>query len=174
MTEHEVISGYIKTVGREKPANKIFPNVHLGRFECDILELTKSGYLYEYEIKLTKADFKNDAKKQTGTYVIVDGKYQSKPLFKYDHLSDGKRVNYFYYVVPEGLLKAEDVPEFAGLMEFKSGETVYSDGRAVPYFRFVTIKNAKKLSPSKISQERYIKLLESTYYRYHSLRAKIK
>lgn len=32
-------------------------------FECDVMAVTKAGYLEEYEIKLSASDFKADAKK---------------------------------------------------------------------------------------------------------------
>jgi outer membrane autotransporter protein len=32
-------------------------------FECDVMAVTKAGYLEEYEIKLSASDFKADSKK---------------------------------------------------------------------------------------------------------------
>ena len=49
-------------------ANLIVPNVYHSFFkhELDLLVLTKSGYAYEIEIKITAADLKKDVKKRHG------------------------------------------------------------------------------------------------------------
>ena len=53
--------------------------------ECDMLVLSKSGYLTEIEIKRSWSDFLAD--------------------FKKDHLHEGKLIKYFYYCIPECLLE---------------------------------------------------------------------
>lgn len=165
MTENSIVSEYIKMVFKDKNSTKVFPNIFLDRYECDLLELTKSGYLYEYEIKISKADFKADKKKATfnGT--------------KYDEISSGKRVNYFYYIVPKDLISAEDVPDFAGLIyASKIVVTHFSHEKGyykVDRMRFETIKNAPKLSTEKITERRTAKLLDSVYYRFHTYRNKL-
>lgn len=71
--------------------NIIVPNISFGisrkidgkchnLHECDILSLTKSNYATEYEIKVSKSDFKADKKK----------KHKHNSLF----------IKYFCYVVP--------------------------------------------------------------------------
>lgn len=164
MTEENIINGFIQMAQRERTNNKVFPNIHLGGFECDILELTKAGYLYEYEVKISKADFKADAKKKTwaGT--------------KYELIKLGNRTNYFYYVVPEGLLSVEDVPEFAGLIWARKGEHGISiKGETIVNDRiyFDYKKAALKLSKEKASEKRILKLMESMYYRYHAIRQEV-
>ena len=165
MTSNDIIQGFIDFVFRDRRQNKVFPNIFIDRFECDILELTKSGYLYEYEVKVSRSDFKADAKKAT----FKESKYQS--------IQSGLRVNYFYYVVPENLISVDDVPEFAGLIYAKNREvTFYSD--ELGYYSkdrmfFNIQKQAKKLSGNKISEKKMFKLLESIYYRFHSYKRKI-
>lgn len=44
----------------ERRSNLVFPNIYIGSWEADILEITKSGYTYEYEVKISKSDFKAD------------------------------------------------------------------------------------------------------------------
>jgi hypothetical protein len=108
--------------------------------ECDILSLMKSGLANEYEIKLTRSDFRADAKK--GKYEIFEKRlagvhedirvrrnirgdivhYQPMSAFYTVKLTTP---NYFSYVVPHGLITAEDVPHFAGLVYARSERCHY-------------------------------------------------
>lgn len=114
-------------------------------WESDKLLETKSGYIYEFEIKVSKADYKNDFKHKKDKHIILAGeeKYGDKYLPRYYELLEEnrkvdnwceqsfiksaadnprylvgghKRPNYFYYVVPTGLIDVEDVPDYAGLV----------------------------------------------------------
>ena len=161
MTSKQIINGWIGNVLRERQQNKVFPNVFLGHFEADILEITKAGYSYEYEVKVSRADFKKDVEKR---------KYDVK---KYDLLTGCERVNYFSYVVPEGLISADEVPEFAGLIYVNTHESKYSDGKGtyIKHRLFTkTVKSPVKLSKEKFSSESLMKCYESTYYRFHAKR----
>lgn len=92
-----------------------------GWWECDVCELTPAGYFREYEIKMSRADFKADAGK--GQYVLPFGvKWgagQSTCRTKHDMLAAGDPrgpVN-FYFVTPPGLLSADEIPAWAGWIE---------------------------------------------------------
>lgn len=114
-------------------------------WESDKLLETKSGYIYEFEIKISKADFKNDFKHKKDKHIILEGeeRYGDKYLPRYyEFLEENrkignwceanfiksaannpyyivgghKRPNYFYYATPPDLIKEEDVPEYAGLV----------------------------------------------------------
>ena len=101
------------------------------------------GYIYEFEIKISRADFKNDFKNKKEKHIILKGPteeerfmpsfYQSYEWNKHlynsiddckarikpgdSHLIEShKKPNYFYYAVPEGLIQPEEVPEYAGLI----------------------------------------------------------
>lgn len=84
------------------------PNIYLPDwFEADVCSIRRSLLIDEFEIKISRADFKNDAKK-TG----ADGRT------KYDRLRSGDHpLASFWYIAPVGLLTADDLPEFAGLIE---------------------------------------------------------
>jgi hypothetical protein len=75
--------------------------------ECDILKVTLSGYATEYEIKISRSDFKADLKKK--------------------HKHDSRFVKQIYYVVPFEMLNfaKEHVPEYAGLAFVKNGKVNY-------------------------------------------------
>ena len=79
--------------------NLIVPNVYWGMnmHECDLLMVSKAGYCTEIEIKVSRADLKNDAKKRHG------------------HFSN--RIKYLYFAIPTYLEHCiEFVPKRAGII----------------------------------------------------------
>jgi len=82
-----------------------------GLQECDVISISKSDYIYEYEVKISRSDFKADFKKPKHT-LITEKKFIKE--FKSETLY--LVPNYFYFVVPENLVSVEEVPEYAGLM----------------------------------------------------------
>ena len=115
-------------------------------WESDYLALTKSGYLYEGEVKISRSDFKADMKKKR-KHQILEGTYQPKEV---DVWEKGKYVgkepekvikpHYFFYAVPEGLIQPEEVPEYAGLVYMTD---------VFPYWKWA--KNAPILHKDKYS-----------------------
>ena len=113
-------------------------------WESDKLLWTKAGYIYEFEIKISRADFRNDFKHKPEKHIILAAAYDRPKaealqleLFEkekkershwsleslqhrygsVDYTIDGKKLpNYFYYAVPEGLIQPDEVPEYAGLI----------------------------------------------------------
>ncbi len=117
--------------------------LYVFEWESDKLIWTKTGYIYEFEIKISRADFKNDFKHKKEKHLILRGPtegdlfmprfYESYQWNKhlYESIEDckarvkpgdshliasHKRPNYFYYAVPEGLIQPDEVPEYAGLI----------------------------------------------------------
>lgn len=88
----------------------IVPNSCVFNWESDVISVTRSGFIHEFEIKVTRADFKQDGKKDRARLLcdpVVTGFWGSHTC---------SRPNYFYYVVPQGLIQPEEVPEYAGLI----------------------------------------------------------
>ena len=71
-------------------------NCFIYGWECDFWTLDDKGFTREFEIKITAADFRNDAKKQK-------------------HMTSNG-ANYFYYVCPEYLIKKEEIDKKYGLV----------------------------------------------------------
>ncbi len=88
--------------------NLIIPRVSWGFniHECDLLIMTKSGYLYEVEIKVSRADLIRDSFKSHG------------------HLSS--KIKKLYFAMPEDILGIERkyIPERAGILSISFG-TLY-------------------------------------------------
>ena len=110
------------------------------RWESDKLIWTKAGYIYEFEIKISRADYKNDFKHKADKHLLLSSKMpkESGPVQEdlFDNLlqheqkrypgitkeqvhtypDNTKLPNFFYYAVPEGMLEPDEVPPYAGLI----------------------------------------------------------
>jgi len=82
-----------------------------GLQECDVISISKSDFIYEYEVKISRSDFKADFKKPKHN-LITEKKFVITENVKTWYLVP----NYFYFVVPENLISVEEIPEYAGLM----------------------------------------------------------
>jgi hypothetical protein len=71
-------------------------------WEIDVLSMNKNDYLTEYEVKVSRSDFKADAKKKKWQW--------------YEKRIETMISNYFYYTCPEGLILENEIPAFAGLI----------------------------------------------------------
>ena len=75
---------------------------YLFNHEVDVLSLNKSGYLTEFEVKVSRSDFKADLKKEKWEW--------------FDVRLETQIPNYFIYsCIPELIIK-EEIPSFAGLV----------------------------------------------------------
>jgi hypothetical protein len=86
-----------------------------GLSECDVISMSKSDYIYEYEIKISRSDFKADFKKQKHSMIL-------EKQFINESYSDNLNCytpNYFYFVVTENLVSVDEVPYYAGLIYVK-------------------------------------------------------
>lgn len=122
---------------------KLF-NFYMFNSESDFFCVSTSGYVVEVEIKISKSDFKNDFKKTLSSGVNKHQNLKSSATYK---------PNKFYFAVPEGLIKKEDVPDYAGLIYVKSSATSY------------VVKEAKFLHKTKHFENiRFVKRLMNKYY----------
>ena len=94
----------------DKGHSFIAPNCKALGYEADLLSVLASGHCYEYEIKVTRADFAADAAKRT----------KHDTYSRAGNMREGNRAKHaparFYYVVPDGLVQPAEVPVQYGLM----------------------------------------------------------
>ena len=119
-------------------------------FECDVCEITKAGYMVEYEIKMSRADFKADAEKRRNPIYYWDGHHLAVPEVqhtKWKRLASGDPFGpvRFYFVTPVGLLHLGDIPLWAGWIE-----AVGIQGGRIPW----KVKLELKKEPRKLHQIR--------------------
>ena len=103
----KALKQYYTTWGRGR-TNIIFPELRLGSGYCGVAQRRIDMFLISsnagnqttaFEIKVSRQDFKHDLES--------DLKQRGARLYS----------NLFYYVTPKGLLKPEEIPLWAGLME---------------------------------------------------------
>lgn len=114
--------------------NLIVPNISWGMFlhECDMLVVTKAGYAYEIEIKVSKSDLKAD-------------------MFK-KHGHNSRKIKRLYFAIPEELINAiEYIPERAGIIVVKPANGYY-------YGRCYKIREAAVVGDYKFTAEDRLKV----------------
>lgn len=117
----------------------IMPNYTPCRWqECDVWRVTKSRYAYEYEIKVTLADFRADFKKGWKHRQLVD------------RVTAGP--SRFWYVAPAGIILHNELPFYAGLLEWTRGG-------------FVIVRDAPRQHTSKVGLEQIEHAMRACYYR---------
>lgn len=131
-----------------------------GWWECDVFEISASGFFREFEIKLNRSDFKSDATKRKRRYDWKDG--TNEDLMKHELLArrDPRGPTRFYYVCPEGVLTPEIVPEWAGLL-------ITRMDRAKVYI--LEAKSAPQLHRQKVSSKVQQHASGICYWRMHHL-----
>lgn len=108
------------TVWGKSRSNVIFPELRLGSGYCGVAERridlfvissSEGNVTTAFEIKASKQDFLKD--------INNDLKQRGARLYS----------NYLYYVAPKGMIKSEEIPVFAGLIEFDFENYPYTDER---------------------------------------------
>lgn len=84
-------------------------NMFLYGWESDYLAISRNGYVYEAEIKISRSDFHADLKKPKHALFANPS---SEPV-----------PNYFYYICPDGVITEEDLVDvpYAGLVYVQPG-----------------------------------------------------
>ncbi len=126
-------------------------NIYLFHWESDLIYVSKNGYITEYEIKISKSDFKADKNK---TY--KHQKLGSCSTFK---------PKYFWYVCPPNVIDIQNIPDYAGLIYCNSlryHEVTYSSLRD----NIKIIKKAPKLKSDKITDQKLIDILKKGNTKY--------
>lgn len=101
----------------------------VGYDESDIIVVSRAGIVIECEVKISRADFRKDMKKTQKHWRLKNGIF----------LPQQKSPNKFFYACPEGLIKPEEVPEYAGLI-YVNGFTLKEEKQVS--FEIKTIKKA--------------------------------
>ncbi len=117
------------------------PNSMLYGWEADMLRVTKSGYVYEFEIKVTASDFYADKRK---------AKWYSR----------NPGANYFTYVMPKDLVKLETIPEDAGIWW-------YTGRRG--WCSFEIARRPKKKHPNKVTEKQMARLTNSLTFKFWNI-----
>ena len=150
MTEAKIARALWNKWGRG--ADIVARNIKMYPFESDVLMLRHSGYLTEYEIKLSVSDFNADSKKSYGV----------TSTSKYDWLQSGKGPNRFCYVMHEQMMQKVDIPSWAGLITFWENVSLDQLSHTI-----LTIRKPAKLLHKRISDDTVREqMMICMYYKY--------
>lgn len=129
----------------------ILPNISHSwlPWEADLISVTKSNYMNEYEIKISLQDFKKDFEKRKHQY------------FKRDlgHARNYGTPNYFWYVAPPKAVPI-CIPDYAGLIVLEP-----CNRYGMSYY-LSRVRNAKRLHTNKLSEHGKFKMLRTLMYKY--------
>lgn len=75
-------------------------------WEVDLFSVGKSGMTYEFEVKISRADFLKDKNKRKWEFL------------KWKKITP----NYMSYVCPQGLITEKEIPDFMGLYYYSDSE----------------------------------------------------
>lgn len=106
--------------------------------EADVISVSKSDFIYEYEVKISRSDFQADFKKDKHKAMSE----RKSVEFINESITDGRDVwylnpNYFYFVVPENLISIDEVPEYAGLIYVKEQQIGKTEDKKVLVFDII-------------------------------------
>lgn len=142
------------------------PNSNALGWEADLLSITGTGMVHEYEIKATASDLRADAKKSKHKHFegwLLGERTHQATAWGYDYESDILQPpNYFWYVVPDGLKdKVEDQ---------RFGIIVYHDqhSRGVEVYR-----RAKRLHKTPATPKMIQQISRSMMFRFWSQRQEL-
>jgi len=144
VTEREVqILMLLQGVVRPLRDLVLFNYLYRYAWEADVLKVTKAGYFYEYEIKVTHRDFIADMKK----------------VAKHSHLNMRLKLmpNRFCYVCPPGLINKDEVPEYAGLI-WISGSGV-TEQKKIPLLHKTKVTDKFRAAVIKTSYNRMWRMI---------------
>jgi hypothetical protein len=137
-----------------------------GWWECDMFEITASGYFREYEVKLSRSDFLRDTHKEKEKLPRAYGEPRVLER-KHEMLARGAThgPTAFWYVTPVGLLTIQEVPDYAGLIEMHDRGATHSAWR----WSEKEVRKAPKLHREKIDPKVKDYARGICYYRMHDL-----
>lgn len=130
-------------------------------WECDVIEITASAYFREYEIKVSRQDFFDDAKKRMRIPFWERKGTTDHYRYKHDLLARGhpRGPCQFWFVTPVDLVTLADIPSWAGWQVWETGWWMPKE-----------VKPAPRLHNNKVD----VKFIEAAkgvcYGRYHHLR----
>jgi len=139
------------------------PNFYMmgNRYEADLVILNKNNYVFEIEIKMSRADFHVEFRNKPEKHAMLSGRESmAKRVGKGGQWSyvTTHLPNRYYLACPEGLLTPDEIPEYAGLIE-------------LTHTGWVQItKKAPQLHANKCDQELMLRMLKSITTRYWKCR----
>ena len=187
MTTEKTIQDALFRYLRSGNTSLIFPNMDtITMYEADILAITRAGYAYEYEIKISLADFRADLKKrckhaslsgsvkkipypyswgkEREVYVLSDAPEDPYQAMRNGTCYPENRPKQFWYVIHGFSVPDGELPVYSGLMQY--------DKPDIGYPQFKIIHPAPNLPAKKVDDCLIRQATGNMLFRYWSLRLK--
>lgn len=101
--------------------------------ELDVVSLNKSGYVSEFEVKISRSDFKADSKK--------------RKWYFFDNKIEKQIPNYFWYACPDGLIMPHEIKPYMGLIYYsEKGFIVIQKPKIIHKFKHDVVKLLTKIA----------------------------
>jgi len=159
--DEKIIQNTLQVFWAGRGHDLIIPNFYL-TYESDLLSVTKSGFIHEFEIKCTKSDFKRDFKNKSDKHFYLKAALEKEQIkvVRYQHMV----ANYFWFVAPENLLDINDIPKYSGFIEI-------SENDFGPWCR--EQRRAPRLHSDKITEPITTRIYRGLMFRYWKMRKEI-
>ena len=163
-------------------------------WESDKLIWTKAGYIYEFEIKISRSDYLSDFRHKVEKHLLLNsalpdestvareadlfGNLLKEKRKRYPQITRGeaklmmksvgeRMPNFFYYAVPEGLLDADEVPPYAGLVYITTCKDGFEDQPDKWLHHIKIVRKAPQLHKTKYTDAE-LNLGEKFYYNWQT------
>ena len=136
------------------------PNCLALGWEADLLSVTKSLFSHEFEIKLSRADYRAEFRVK---------------LAKHRDLSEAfspyRLPNHFWFVVPAGLVVPSEVPAYAGLIYVRPGRR-FRTRLGISGLGLEVVRRAPRIHRAKVEPKVLEPMHTSLAYRFWNGRMK--
>ncbi len=119
-------------------AGIITPNSLLYGWEADLLLIRPNLIVWEFEIKISKADYLREFKQKAWKHSVLQG----EKVFPVDN----RRPNRYFFVAPAGIIP--DVPKYCGLIEIKEE----NDYKSMNILKKAPLLHNKRIEPKQLYQ----------------------
>lgn len=154
MTERTIQNALWSDLTYQKGYNLAAPNYTPHKWhESDLFAVTKAGMGVEFEIKISRSDYKADASKTDKHRRLA--------------LADPFGPSRFFYVVPEGMVTVEEIPSWAGLIYAVEREAFFGGQSRIALRE---IKKAPKLHRNPVPMKVTDHMRGVFYWRFWNLR----
>jgi len=112
----------------------ITPNSSVYGWEADLLLIRPNLIVWEFEIKLSKADYLREFNYKKLKHSVLQGE------------TEGRRPNRYFFVAPAGMI--QEIPKYCGLIEIKENNGYQS----MNILRKAPLLHDKRIEPKKLYQ----------------------
>lgn len=136
-----------------RSVSMVIPNVYwaFGHYEKDLVVITKAGYAWEIEIKVSRADLIKDKEK------------------RHNHTAYNDKFKFLYFAIPKELEShIEHIPEGAGII------IVSEEDRATWWRGCKIIREPQKKSDYKLSVEEQLSIARLSAHRMWVMKKKMR